>query len=414
MRKLTLILLLFIFSSSYAQWFQLPNLPVSGTVYDINFINANTGFITLSELSTILKTTDGAMSWSVQTGILIGRFWFVDTAIGYATGRSGSNGAIWKTTNGGDNWYTTIVDGNSYGGIYFANKDTGWVVGNNGNFGRIWRTTNGGQSFTVQFATTETFGIDKLFFLKEKLNGEYVGWANTGVSFWRTTNSGVNWGRISNNLNSLGGGINNFYFKDTTNGIISRQTKYINTTTNGGFNWSSIYQSNAGNDLTMGSKNIGWVSLNSDSIIKTTDFFQTYGKQKIPANGFGRIFAVDTSIVYAVRSISSIYKTTNGGGEIVVSIPNNSQTLDNYFLSQNYPNPFNPNTVISYQLSVAGFITLKVYDTKGKEVTTLINQKQNAGNYSINFNGSNLPSGIYFYKLETENFTETKKMVLLK
>jgi len=90
-------------------------------------------------------------------------------------------------------------------------------------------------------------------------------------------------------------------------------------------------------------------------------------------------------------------------------------------LYQNYPNPFNPNTVISYQLPVSSFVSLKVYDILGNEVGLLINKKQNAGNYSVEFDGSSLSSGIYFYRIavhsdkrETENFKEVRKMILIK
>lgn len=84
-------------------------------------------------------------------------------------------------------------------------------------------------------------------------------------------------------------------------------------------------------------------------------------------------------------------------------------------LFQNYPNPFNPKTVISYQLSMFNFVSLKVYDVLGNEVTKLVNQKQNTGNYSVTFDGSNLSSGIFFYRLEVDgNIIDTKRMILLK
>jgi hypothetical protein len=83
-------------------------------------------------------------------------------------------------------------------------------------------------------------------------------------------------------------------------------------------------------------------------------------------------------------------------------------------LNQNYPNPFNPFTVISYQLSVISHITLKVYDLLGREVTTLIDEKKNPGNYEVNFSGRNLPSGVYYYTLKCGNYTETKKMIFQK
>jgi len=83
-------------------------------------------------------------------------------------------------------------------------------------------------------------------------------------------------------------------------------------------------------------------------------------------------------------------------------------------LLENYPNPFNPVTIISYQLSFNDNVILKIYDILGNEVATLINEKQNAGTYSVEWNASEMSSGIYFYKLITDGFVETKKMNLIK
>ena len=107
-----------------------------------------------------------------------------------------------------------------------------------------------------------------------------------------------------------------------------------------------------------------------------------------------------------------------GSNENQIDNINISQPVE-FTLSQNYPNPFNPTTVIHYSLSENGFIILKVFDLLGKEIVTLINQNQIAGRYSVDFNGSNLASGIYFYKLETQGtngqkFVSTKRMVLVK
>jgi hypothetical protein len=91
-----------------------------------------------------------------------------------------------------------------------------------------------------------------------------------------------------------------------------------------------------------------------------------------------------------------------------ISIP------DKFELSQNYPNPFNPSTVIGYQLPMASHISLKVYDVLGNEIATLVNEEKPAGSYKVEFDAFNLSSGIYFYKIQAENFIETKKMLLLK
>ena len=83
-------------------------------------------------------------------------------------------------------------------------------------------------------------------------------------------------------------------------------------------------------------------------------------------------------------------------------------------LSQNYPNPFNPGTIIKYSVANKQIVKLKIYDLLGKEVATLVNEEKTAGNYSINFNGGGLASGIYFYRLQAADYIETKKMILLK
>ncbi|GEM_PF-959347 len=89
-------------------------------------------------------------------------------------------------------------------------------------------------------------------------------------------------------------------------------------------------------------------------------------------------------------------------------------SLKDFSLDQNYPNPFNPSTVISYRLPFNSSVTLKVYDVLGREVETLVSDHQNAGSYSVTFNVGNLPSGIYFYRLKTGTYSETKKLVLLR
>lgn len=98
-----------------------------------------------------------------------------------------------------------------------------------------------------------------------------------------------------------------------------------------------------------------------------------------------------------------------------IGIKNISSTLPKeYKLFQNYPNPFNPITVIKYQIKESGLISLKVYDLLGREVAALVNQKQTPGVYEVSFDGSFLSTGVYFYRLEAGNFTDVKKLVLIK
>jgi predicted extracellular nuclease len=103
--------------------------------------------------------------------------------------------------------------------------------------------------------------------------------------------------------------------------------------------------------------------------------------------------------------------TTNGTG---TSVKSDHSVATGYALDQNYPNPFNPSTTISYQLSAVSHVTLTVYDVLGKQVASLVNQQQGAGSYHATFNASALSSGMYFYRLNAGNYSEMKKMVLIK
>jgi|WetSurMetagenome_2_1015567.scaffolds.fasta_scaffold07413_7 hypothetical protein len=108
----------------------------------------------------------------------------------------------------------------------------------------------------------------------------------------------------------------------------------------------------------------------------------------------------------------------NGGwlinSSLVTNIFSSNQKPEIYKLSQNYPNTFNPSTKIKYQVKNNEYVLLKIYDINGKEIKTLVNEKQFAGTYEINFDCYYYPSGIYFYTLKTDNFKETRKMILNK
>ena len=85
-----------------------------------------------------------------------------------------------------------------------------------------------------------------------------------------------------------------------------------------------------------------------------------------------------------------------------------------YSLNQNFPNPFNPETHLEFGIPNLGFVSLKVYDILGKEVKTLIYEIKNPGRYKVVFDGSSLPSGIYYYKIESGNFSQVRKMILIR
>ncbi len=101
-------------------------------------------------------------------------------------------------------------------------------------------------------------------------------------------------------------------------------------------------------------------------------------------------------------------------GDKMTGLGDNDLTVNAYGLSQNYPNPFNPSTVISYSLAEAGMVSLKVFNILGQEVLTLVNTNQNVGQYQVKFDASQLSTGLYIYRIQSGNFVDSKKMMLLK
>lgn len=411
-----------------AQWTQLPNLPVSGTVYDMYFINANTGWMTLVTPFATLKTTDGGTSWIIQlsgTSLKAGYLQFFNDTTGVALGSDASNiTKIITTTNGGTNWNALYTTSDVYQNIYFVNKDTGWACGTDGTFGGVWRTTDGGVNFTRLY-TAPTGSLSYLFFLKNKINGEYWGWTLFSTFIFRTSNSGLNWTQIPNNLGSQCSNPSDLYFIDTSNGVAPRGNRCISKTTNGGYNWVNIPEFNAlGGKIAMGDSNNAWISISADSIIKTTNFFQTWGKQVLPAIAY-RIFAVDTNIVYGGVNQTNMVKTTNGGGSIIyLGIDSGNTTVPSAFtLSQNYPNPFNPQTTIKFSLSKSSFVSLALFDLTGKALLKLYDGEYLAtGNYKavLDMEKLNAASGVYIYELKVSDskgkqlYSKSKKMVFIK
>ena len=121
-----------------------------------------------------------------------------------------------------------------------------------------------------------------------------------------------------------------------------------------------------------------------------------------------------------VNNVIRVMTHGNGAYErkFLSQIVNNSEKeptiVEGFKLEQNYPNPFNPETSMQYAIGNRQFVIVKVYDLLGKEITTLVNQEMPAGIHNLEFDGTGLPSGTYFYRLEAGNYAETKKMVLLK
>jgi hypothetical protein len=136
---------------------------------------------------------------------------------------------------------------------------------------------------------------------------------------------------------------------------------------------------------------------------------------------WGSIYSDDYKAAFIGENIACIRKKENKtlyafypDAVIGVEEENYDLGLTNFKLNQNYPNPFNPSANIQYAIGSRQFVTLKAYDILGKEVAVLVKEEKRAGEYEVQFDGTGLSSGIYFYQLKAGDYLETKKMILLK
>jgi len=180
-------------------------------------------------------------------------------------------------------------------------------------------------------------------------------------------------------------------------------TSFTAQTTSEGvrLSWTTASElNNSGFEVQRSTNQTNWATLGFVRGAGTTTEAQSYSF--VDASASGRVF-------YRLKQVDF-----DGQFEYSNIIEVNAGVPKTFALEQNYPNPFNPSTAISYQLPVAGNVSLKVFDMLGKEVATLVNARQEAGAYTVNFNANNLSSGVYFYRLQAGNFVQTRKMMLVK
>jgi photosystem II stability/assembly factor-like uncharacterized protein len=140
------------------------------------------------------------------------------------------------------------------------------------------------------------------------------------------------------------------------------------------------------------------------------NFYQPYS-EGLAVNASVEAFAISDTFMYAGTDYNGVWRRLRPG---IVSVEVQTQNPQSYNLAQNYPNPFNPTTTIEYTIPSDGLVSLTVFNTIGEKVETLLSEFKNAGEYDVKFDASQLTSGIYFYKLQSGSFVETKKMILLK
>jgi photosystem II stability/assembly factor-like uncharacterized protein len=379
-----------------------------------SFINSTSGIVS-GRGPALLKTTNAGINWTLLQAptYSVSGISMVNATTGYLACWY-SCGRISKTTNGGENWIITdSLSPNFLKFVRFFNQTTGIVTDEKGN---LFRTTNAGLNWSVQ-QTGLVYSMGGSFILNET-TGYITGLATyQNGRLLKTTNAGQNWNTI---YSTTGNYISNTYFTNELTGYCTGSN--VMKTTNGGYNWTTytnfpgLYKSG----IEVVNNSTIFVT-GQGAVYKSTNDGLNWGSLDIPTNNylnFTKFFDSNNGIVCGDYGI--ILRTTNGGG--LVGVNNiESKVPASYSLGQNYPNPFNPMTNVKFSIVKAGDVKIVVYDIQGRKVQTLVNERLSAGTYEVKFDGSMLTSGVYFYKMvvridesSTGDFTETKRMILLK
>lgn len=415
-------------------WVKIAQLGLTyyNDIYSVYFADSLKGWIGMSHY--IFRTTDGGKNWINSVAELVpSSITFDKNNIGWVVGNASSLGRIFKTTNSGLTWLSSRDKNNqfylsTFSKIRLENITVGYTVNTNQEIGIMVRTTNGGTTWTERTIADSINKLIKIQFV-DSLYGWILGWGRGYHALFRTTDGGTQWDLISNPPFTRV-----FTFLDRKNGWAVSQSggwSYFYRTTDSGITWATT-DSLTWDDPELSSTALSFVdSLNgwafgttfyqgdlAGIIFRTTnggyDWYTEYvGQPRRIRDGImldkHHGWAVgDDGIVLSYQPLTNVAELAD----------NKPKTI---MLHQNFPNPFNSITIISYQLVNSSYVTLKVYDILGKEVSILVDEAQKAGEYRVSFNGKGLPSGIYTYTLtvasnekERHDYTETKQMFLIK
>jgi photosystem II stability/assembly factor-like uncharacterized protein len=317
----------------------------------------------------------------------------------------GNNGVVLHSTNYGNSWEEGSINASGLRDVEFINDSLGYIVGTIWGLACIYATQDGGKSWELQQTFPEFTSIDEIEFSRDNL-----GWmiANRD-GLLKSTDMGRTWNVVYDLIP---------WFKDIAvchdTAWFSFSNKVLRTT-DAGNSWETFnvfgYQGTSfwGFEIDFVSSEIGYAGTWDSRIFTTSNGGETWTEEEFPsAMPIYSIDFVDVKRGWTFGEIGTILKRDPNSTNISVD------QISVQILSQNYPNPFNPSTTISYQIPELSFVTVKVYDVLGSEIATLINEDKPAGNYEAGFDGTNLTSGIYFYRIQAGNYTETKKMILLK
>lgn len=411
-------------------WVALPK-PTHTDLRRVCFLDSIQGWVA-GEQGAILKTTNGGETWLQQFSrpansirdlfMLDSRFgWAVTTQLPDTAGWYGT--LLLKTTNGGDEWSTSQFPQRFFYTITFLDSLNGWMGGETGS---IFHSVDGGVNW-FEAATDSTvfshWAVRNLKFNSPQYGMAVGGKFDVAGVVWRTTDGGQHWASYGVGPEPLNG----IHFIDSTNVIcVGGDLDYgagMVRTTDAGTSWDYTYLGffGEGTSLAFRSKAEAWSTLGfTGTIMCTQDTGHTWME----------MFTPDSTAVYDVVFPDSLHGFMVGNDGTVLKfntamldVPDKQQfSVPSLIeLNQNYPNPFNPRTRIEFTLRRAALVSLKVYDLLGCEVATLTSGRMLRGPHSVEFETGRLSSGIYFYRLtaQSEDSGEskqslTRKMVVLR
>ena len=420
---------------------------------DTYAFNKDTAIICVYNDQCVYKTYNGGLSW-IRINIpdasdYMNNLCFPNNGnIGYMSTYAG----IFRTDDYGESWIN--IFNKSSNNVDFVDENNGWMVNNPS--GNIYHTQDGGKNWDLQYDQSGGYYL--------RMIDKNVGFGIAFDHLSRTTNGGENWDTISFPFAISVSQCVAFKLNDTARIYVGSQEGFVYYSIDTGKTWikDDIYTNGlktadlAYKDgfLVCAIENGAiFTKILSNSIVpvELTSFTSTISKNSVTIKwstateknnyGFeierkdlksefkriGFIKGKGTTTELSNYSYSDNNLAPNAYNYRIKQIDYdgnyqyyylanevNLQYMLTYSLEQNYPNPFNPSTTIKYAIAKAGIVTLKLYDILGKEKEVLVNERKEPGNYVYEFKNLNLSSGVYFYTLKTNDYIQTKKMVVLK
>jgi len=453
--------------------------PMIGNLVSIYFFDPLRGWAVSSLNQAIIFTTNGGATWLLPAGTTVNYTWQLkqsgsaNIGNGFCLHPMNRDGIfiamgthVYRSLDKGETWtqIATISVGSQAHTFFVDPLDTNIMLASmNSSGGRVARSTDYGQTWTSTWGpgTLTSYGMPLEI---DPNNPNICFLAPDNSVMLRSTDFGLTWNNWSAtsfrspcDIAVLMDYPNIMYLGDGTTGFGAGE---LLKSTNGGVNWTSIHTV-SGSEIPMISVNNLDPNLafhtcwSSGGFWRTTNEWSTFTQVSTTGGAWGTDIAKDdpTAVSFVIYG-STAYTSTDGGSNftssnvgsspnagvlfydkghlfsqqgggvyemkaiysvITSSAPISSGIPVKFSLSQNYPNPFNPSTKIDYDVSKTSNIQVKVFDISGREVVSLVNNYQSPGKYAVNFNASNLSSGIYFYSLISDGQKiDTRKMVLLK